>query len=795
MSGTVSDLRIVLLGNSVSETSSVGNFILGREAFDTEASSDEQQYCERVRGKKVTVINTPLLLNPDLPLRHFSQGVRECVSLSAPGPHVIVLVLKHEYSQEEKECAETVLNFFSDRVFEHTIVLTTQEPERVELNEVNDVMKEIIDKCFNRHYRWGKNSSSADLIATFQEIVQKNGGHPLTCKKVNEDSAPEKVQLGKGQSYTAESAEMASNEQSRKSRGKKHEANGNGEALSVVNVIKNKWSNKIEYGSNENLPIYKLYLEDIWQNRDGFCKRSRFGKNITKENKTIMMIGATGAGKTTLINSMINYILGVKWEDDVRFVLIDEGQQKSQAESQTSEITAYKINHMDGFRVPYSLTIVDTPGFGDTRGIKQDQKITAQIQEFFSARGGIDCIDAVCFVVQASLARLTHTQKYVFDSILSIFGKDIAENILMMVTFADGKKPPVLEAIIKSEIPCSTDKSGEPIHFKLNNSAVFANINKPADDEDSDCENFDQMFWKMGFSSMKKFFTCLINMETKSLTLTREVLKERKHLEFLVEGLEPQIKAGLTKLDEIRKTRAALEQNKAEMDANKDFEYELEVTVPKQIENTTNYFLTNCQKCHYTCHDTCAISNDSAKHGCIAMKDGKCTVCPGKCAWNVHFNQKYKWDYIKETRKETYQDLKKRFEEAHGEVMTKEKIFEKLEYELEVVQDIVTGLIKDSQKSLECLEEIALKPNPLSTPDYIDLMIESEKQEAKPGFLDRIQSLNEVKVKAEIISKVSTGGAVPEDLKTYKPETSRNKPYDSNYLFRMARKYYDKVFK
>ncbi|KAL1279439.1 hypothetical protein QQF64_026112 [Cirrhinus molitorella] len=165
-----------------------------------------------------------------------------------------------------------------------------------------------------------------------------------------------------------------------------------------------------------------------------------------------MMIGATGAGKTTLINSMINYILGVQWEDDFRFVLIDEETQKSQAES-----------------------------FGDTRGISQDQKITKQIQEFFSAPRGIDCIDAVCFVVQASLARLTPTQKYIFDSILSIFGKDIAQNIIFLVTFADGKTPSVLEAIKVSEMPCSTNAFGEPLHFKFNNSAVVCTNNESAE--------------------------------------------------------------------------------------------------------------------------------------------------------------------------------------------------------------------------------------------------------------------------------------------------------------------------
>ncbi|XP_067248687.1 uncharacterized protein [Chanodichthys erythropterus] len=551
----------------------------------------------------------------------------------------------------------------------------------------------------------------------------------------------------------------------------------------VAHIIKNNWSRKIANGSNEKLPIFKLNLSETWKNSDGFCRRSTFGtENIKKMNKTIMMIGATGSGKTTLINSMINYILGVQWEDDFRFVLIDEGKQKSQAESQTSAITAYQINHMDDFRVPYSLTIVDTPGFGDTRGISHDQKITKQIQEFFSARGGIDRIDAVCFVVQASLARLTHTQKYIFDSILSIFGKDIAENILVLVTFADGQTPPVLEAIKVSEVSCAKNKSGEPLHFKFNNSAVFA-IKKSAEDEDSDCENFDQMFWKMGFSSMKKFFASLIKMETQSLSLTREVLKERQQLEVNVEGLQPQINAGLTKLDEIRKTRAALEQHKAEMDANKDFEYEVEVNAPKQIKNTTGYYLSNCQKCYFTCHETCQIANDSERYNCWAMTDRKCRICPGKCAWNVHFNQEYKWIYVPEKKKETYQELKKRFEAAHGQVMSKEKIFEELENELEVVQDTVAGLIERSQKSLERLQEIALKPNPLSTPDYIDLMIESEKQERKPGFKDRIQSLMDVRKKAEIISKVSTGGVLPENWKTYKPATRKKALYDPRNWF------------
>ena len=82
-----------------------------------------------------------------------------------------------------------------------------------------------------------------------------------------------------------------------------------------------------------------------------------------------MLVGATGAGKSTLINGMVNYILGVDWEDDFRFKLIADEGGTSQAHSQTKTITAYTIPHQQGSPFEHTLTIVDTPGFGDTKGL------------------------------------------------------------------------------------------------------------------------------------------------------------------------------------------------------------------------------------------------------------------------------------------------------------------------------------------------------------------------------------------------------------------------------------------
>ncbi|CAH2281690.1 hypothetical protein XELAEV_18003132mg [Pelobates cultripes] len=528
--------------------------------------------------------------------------------------------------------------------------------------------------------------------------------------------------------------------------------------------IKNRLLKNSSYLTGKNPSIHQLKTDLS----DAVYRKYGLGKNSPiKGNKVILLVGATGTGKTTLINGMANYILGVDWKDDFRFKLVHEITNKSEAHSQTSLVTAYKINCESVYEIPYSLTLIDTPGFGDTRGIAQDKKITEAINIFFSSDNGIDQIDAVCFVVQASLARLTYTQKYIFNSVFSIFGKDIKDNILILINFSDGERPPVLEAIKTAEIPCSLDSNGDPVHFKFNNSALFAN-------NQSSNLSFNEMFWRMGADSMKTFFTSLNMIETKSLKLTKEVLKERKQLEITLQALQPKIKDGLIKLDEIRKTEASLKQNRALMEANKDFEFEVIVTVPVQEMIPHGQFITNCQQCFFTCHDNCAYADDKDKIHCSAMTNGYCTICPKKCAWNVHFNQKYKFKYENRKEKRTYDDIKTNYEQAFGEVMTVERMFEELHNEYKIVTEVVLELIDKSSRSLKRLREIALIPNPLSTTEYIDLIIQSEEQEAKPGFKERIQSLREVRDIAEIIEKIEKDEAllpVQEECPAANPKT------------------------
>ncbi|RXN14236.1 GTPase IMAP family member 7-like isoform X1 [Labeo rohita] len=186
---SVSDLRIVLLGWSVSENSHVGNFILGRAAFHSEAPPDVvERVAGRLKDRHVIIINSPQLLQTNISDHQITQTVRECVHLSDPGPHVIVLLLKHEpCSAEDQECVEKVLLSFSERVFQHTMVLSTREP-----TETSDILQKIIQKCANRHFSLQTSSSPADLLQTLEDIEKMNDGRHLDCAEASQHFTVEK---------------------------------------------------------------------------------------------------------------------------------------------------------------------------------------------------------------------------------------------------------------------------------------------------------------------------------------------------------------------------------------------------------------------------------------------------------------------------------------------------------------------------------------------------------------------------------------------------------------------------
>ncbi|KAL0156116.1 hypothetical protein M9458_047362, partial [Cirrhinus mrigala] len=439
------------------------------------------------------------------------------------------------------------------------------------------------------------------------------------------------------------------------------------------------------------------------------------------------------SGKTALINTLVNYMLGVKREDKVWFEITDEKSDRTSAHSQTSIITVYGFYLQES---PIHLTIIDTPGYGDTRGVALDKQISMGLYTLSKSAEGIE-IDAVCLVIKATENRLSDRQIYIFDAVQSLFGRDIVENIVLLFTHSDGKKPKnALTAVKDAEIKCAVNDKSQPVYF------LFDNCQSDAADEEDDEEHeksLDQS-WERSFRGMGGFFKFLGNKNSKSLKMTQDVLQQRKQLEAKISNLKPCVQMIELKQNELKQILEVLEENKQYIKNDKNFEYEVEVPYKIRVDIDTS--LANVAMCCTVCEENCHypdcwwVSNLS---WCSVMKNNHCKVCTNKCHYSKHVKEAKIYETKTKKEKRTYEDLKKQYE---GKIDDNESVVKKLGEELQELEKDQLKLVIDAFHCVEKLEMIALNTDSLITLQHIDFLIEKLKEikeSEKAKTLERIK--------------------------------------------------------
>ena len=587
----------------------------------------------------------------------------------------------------------------------------------------------------------------------------------------NDDNKIPKKKKGKKKKKISSDEEDSSDEEEKpkKKKGKKKKKiSSDEEDSSEISQKKSKLKNKKKKDLNDDTDITLKASKDMLSNPappikkknsplPGCLKVEQIGDldiykydsvNLTDDEKaraiTIMVVGETGTGKTTLLNCYLNYLLGIELTDKFRYKIIYEDKSKfgGQHKSQTSKVTTYNIRRPTG----NPIIIVDTPGFGDTGGIVIDAKTVKLIKDCFTKE--ISTINAVCFVTKASTNRLTDSQKYVFDSVLNLFGNDIKENFIIMITFCDGADPQIVDAlqsddsIFKDIIPYLKKNEW---YLEFNNSAFFSTK--------VDRDNI-KMFWKLGIESYERLTNKIEGLPAKSLTLTKQVLEERAKLENSVSNLTPQLDNALNIMNNFKTTIQQVEKLKGDVKDNKDFEIEVDEYYVDKIDlRGTGKHTTTCIKCNFTCHRNCNLNDDNDKKYCCAIEGEYCKECPGKCHWQQHKNYPYIIEQKKKKVKKTLDNLKKAYCDSNNKLSAKQQILNGLENDFNIQMIQCMSLQNQVQTAVERLKEIALnKRTHENSGQYIDQLIESEKMQKKEGYLERIQSLNELKKKHGLIS-------------------------------------------
>ena len=232
-------------------------------------------------------------------------------------------------------------------------------------------------------------------------------------------------------------------------------------------------------------------------------------------SKVVMFVGETGSGKTTQINAFISYLLGGDIHDKKRILVVDD-RESDQAFSVTKHITIYRIRPISDVMEGKTFHIIDTPGYGDTSGIKRDDFVTKAMSILFDT---IPKINAIILTCPASLARATPGMHAVMTNIYHLFAKNVRGCLRTILTFSDAGESQAKRVL--KELGW-LDFCSDVI--EVNNSAFrIANAENCSNPKVRD-------WWNLSMAGQERVFTSLISMEAVPTDKSSQVTFQRSKL-------------------------------------------------------------------------------------------------------------------------------------------------------------------------------------------------------------------------------------------------------------------------